>query len=447
MFTGHKRTVKANKNIIASFAIKGVSIIVGFFMVRVTLDYLDQTRYGIWLTLSSFLTWFSFFEIGLGSGLRNKLAEALAVKNYKLGKIYVSTTYAILSIVIGVVSIVFFIANNFLDWTKILNTDEALASQLSSLAMIVFGFFFLRFVVKLLGIVLYADQRPAVANSFGPIGNLLALIIIYILTKTTHGSLIYLGWTLSGIPVLVLIGASVFFYSKDYKKIAPTLKAVDFKYGKDLLGLGVKFFIIQVSALVMFQSSNIIIAQYFGPKEVTPYNIAYKFFGVINMLFSLIMIPYWSAFTDAWVKEEFDWIKKTIKGLLKILFLFVLLSLLLFFLAPSVFDLWIGKEKMQTIIISNRLELSLIIYFLLFSFGGVYNMFINGTGKVFVQMISLLIGAILFFPVAYFLIKIVGMGIEAVVIASIVSNAYSPIIAPIQYYKLINKKAYGIWNK
>ena len=94
-FKGHERTVKAKKNIIASVFIKGLSMIVGFLIVRITLDYLSQNTYGIWLTLTSFLAWFSFFEIGLGSGLRNKLAEALAVKNYELGKSYVSTTYAI----------------------------------------------------------------------------------------------------------------------------------------------------------------------------------------------------------------------------------------------------------------------------------------------------------------------------------------------------------------
>ncbi len=446
-FKGHERSVKAKKHIIFSFGLKGISIVVGFLMVRVTLDYLDQTKYGIWLTMSSFLTWFTFFEIGLGSGLRNKLAEALAKKDFELGKIYVSTTYAILSIVIGIVAIAFFIGNFFLDWSKILNTDKALASQLSSLAFIVFGFFFLRFVVKLIGIVLYADQRPAMANAFGPIGNLLALIAIYILTKTTHGSLIYLGWALSVLPVLVLFVASFYFYGTDYKKIAPSLGYVKMNYAKSLMGLGFKFFIIQISALVMFQSSNIIITQFFGPREVTSFNIAYKYYGIINMLFSLIMIPYWSAFTDAWVKKEFDWIKRTIRNLLWIFYVFIVISALLFIVAPHVFNLWLGIDRMKNIVITNRLEFFLILYFLLLSFGGIYNMFINGTGKLSVQMISLLIGAVIFFPIAYFLISFWGMGLEAVVIASILSNFYSPIVAPIQYYKLINNRANGVWNK
>ena len=176
-------------------------------MIRVTLNYLDQTSYGIWLTVASFLTWFTFFEIGLGSGLQNKLAEALALKDYKLAKIYVSSTYAILTVIIFIVAVIFFIANFFIDWTIILNTDSDMLKELTSMTFIVFGFFFLTFVIKLISIVLTADQRSAIANSFGPIGNLIALICIYILTKTTEGSLIYIAWVLSIAPVLVLIGA------------------------------------------------------------------------------------------------------------------------------------------------------------------------------------------------------------------------------------------------
>lgn len=445
--SGHKRSVKARKNILASIIIKGLSILIGFVLVPITLNYLDQTRYGIWITISSFLTWFTFFEIGLGNGLRNKLAEALAKNDYVAGRIYVSTTYAILSIVIGSVAVVFFLVNRFINWTLILNTDIELSKDLTALSYIVFGFFFLRFVIKLIGVVLIADQRPAINNVLGPLGNLLSLVIIYILTKTTAGSLIYLGLTLSLSPVLVLFIASIYFYSTDYKKIAPSINFVQFKYARSLLSLGVKFFIIQISALVLFQSSNIIIAQFFGPMEVTPYNIAYKYFAIINMAFTIIIMPYWSAFTEAWVKQDKKWVTSTIKNLVKIWVLFFLLGIVLFLGSSFFFNFWIGKERMSEMVIPSILRISLLTYFLLFTFGGIFNMFINGVGKLRIQMWSLLIGAILFIPLSILFIKVFNWGIESVVIASIISNFYSPIIAPIQYFKIIKGKAYGIWNK
>ena len=444
---GNVRSVKTRKNIILSFGVKGISMIIGFLMIRIVLDYLDQVNYGIWLTLSSFLTWFTFFEIGLGSGLRNKLAEALALKNYKLAKNYVSTTYFILTIIILIISLLFFTLNYFIDWTLILNVDDSMSKVLNNLALIVFGLFFIQFVFKLITVILYADQRPALANSIGPLGNLISLLIIYTLTKTTNGSLIYLGIALSIVPIFVLTCFSIFLYQTDYKKIRPSFRYVKIKYAHSLMSLGAKFFIIQISALILFQSSNIIIAQYFGPAEVTAYNIAYKYFGIINMIFAIIMIPHWSAFTDAWVKKEIFWIKSTIRKLQKIWILLTIFSIVLLLISTFAFEFWIGKSKMEDIIIPISLKYSLSIFFLLFTYGGIFNMFINGTGKVKVQMVSLLLGSLIFVPLSILLIKYSSLGISSVVVSSIIANFYLPIIAPIQYNKLISGKAVGLWNK
>ena len=442
-FKGHQRTVKIKKNIIASFGIKGLSMIVGFLTVRITLDYLDQTTYGIWLTLTSFLGWFSFFEIGLGNGLKNKLSEALANKDYQLGKIYVSTTYGILTFIMAVVAILFFIFNNLIDWTVILNTDKELANDLAYLASIVFGFFFLRFIFQLINIVLTSDQRPALANTFGPIGNLITLIIIYVLTKTTEGSLIYLGWVLSVVPLLILVLASLLFYNTDYRKISPSISHIKIEYAKDLLSLGIKFFAIQMAGLIIYQSSTIIIAQFFGPSEVTTYNIGYKYFSILTMAFSIIVSPFWAAYTEAWVKDDIKWIKNTVKKLIMIWGVISTGGLIMLLFAEQFYYLWVGDE----VKVPFNLSLVLLIYFITYTFGGIFNMFINGVGKIKLQLILSGISALIFIIVAIVLIKVFKLGIISLVIASIIANIEGFIIAPIQYKKLINKKAYGIWNQ
>ncbi len=449
-FAGHKRTVKAKKNIIASLIINGLSIVIGFLMVRITLTYLDQTKYGIWLTVTSITAWISFFELGLGGGLKNKLAIAFAKKDYELGKIYVSTTYAILVIIITGVALLFFVGNYLIDWVDVLNTEEYFRQELNTLIVIVFGFFFLRFVLNLIVIVLIADQRPALANSFAPLGKLISLILIYILiklTRETDGSLTYLGWILSAIPMIVLVAVSIYFYRNEYKKIAPSLKYVKFEYAKDLLNLGIKFFFIQISMLIIFQSSNIVISHFYGPAEVTPYNIAHKLFSIIIMIFTIIASPFQVAFTEAWTIKDMAWVRRTVKSLFNIWLGLLFLAVFLYFISDTFFEMWIGKEKMETIVISDRLKISQLIYFLLFALGGVFNMFINGVAKVSVQMYTHIIGAIIFIPITYFFINYLHWGIESVVIGGIIANFYYPIIAPIQYYKIVANKARGVWNK
>ena len=75
---GHSRSVNAKKNILASLVIKGCSIAISLILVPLTIHYVNPTKYGIWLTLSSMVSWFGFFDIGFGNGLRNKFAEAKA---------------------------------------------------------------------------------------------------------------------------------------------------------------------------------------------------------------------------------------------------------------------------------------------------------------------------------------------------------------------------------
>src|SRR5674476_825157 len=128
---GHERSVKAKKNILLSIVIKGLSILISLVLVPLTIHYVNPTKYGIWLTLSSIITWFSFFDIGFGHGLRNKFAEALAKGEEELARIYVSTTYAILCIIIGIVLILFLCINPFINWAKILNTTQEMAGELS----------------------------------------------------------------------------------------------------------------------------------------------------------------------------------------------------------------------------------------------------------------------------------------------------------------------------
>ena len=153
-----------------------------------------------------------------------------------------STTYAILSLIIGGVFLLFLFINPFLDWSKVLNTQPEMAGELSSIVLVVFTFFALRFVLNLIGIILTADQLPAFNNSFGPLGNLIALIAIYLITKFSHGNLLYVSLIYSAAPVIILIVASFYFFNGKYEFIKPDLKSVDFKYFKLLAGVRSKIF-------------------------------------------------------------------------------------------------------------------------------------------------------------------------------------------------------------
>src|SRR6202012_867570 len=106
----------AKKNIAFSFLIKGGSIIISMILIPMTINYVSPIQYGIWLTLSSIIGWFGFFDIGLGNGLKNKLAEAITLKDFKAAKTYVSTTYVLMGIISGSLLVLFLIFDYFANW-------------------------------------------------------------------------------------------------------------------------------------------------------------------------------------------------------------------------------------------------------------------------------------------------------------------------------------------
>jgi len=441
---GPERSIKAKKNILASILIKGGSIGISLLLVPLTINYVNPSRYGIWLTLSSIVAWLSFFDIGLSQGLRNKFAEAKAKNDDSLAQVYVSTTYALLGIIFLAIWILFLVFNNFLDWSKILNVESSMQSEVSILAIIVFTYFCCSFVLKIISTILLADQQPAKSSLIDLLGQIFSLILIIILVKTTEGSLLKLGIALCLSPLLVLIGANTLLFSGDYRKYRPVISRVRFEHVKDLFNLGIIFFFIQFANIIQFQTANIIIARNFGTYDVTSYNIVYKYFAILNMVFTIFLTPFWSASTDAFYKNDIAWIKNGIKKYNQLNILLVIAGILMLIFSSDIYRLWLGEGKVE---ISFSLSLFGFLFFNTSIFGGKYVSFLNGISALRIQFISSLITPLLYIGVALLLIKHFRLGVYSLFIASIISNFNTFVLAPIQYNQIINKGKKGIWVK
>lgn len=438
---GHTRSIRAKKNIIASLLIKGISIAISLVLVPLTINYVNTSKYGVWLTLSSIVGWFSFFDIGFGHGLRNKFTEAVAKGEEELARIYVSTTYAVLGIIISLVLVFFFCINPYLNWARILNTSPEMAQELSLLARIVFVLFCLQFVFQLVSTVLTANHEPAKASFFTLLGSFFTLAIIFILTKTTQGNLVYLGFVLSGAPVLVFIASTLWYYNHDYKKYAPSLRFVRFSFARPLLSLGGKFFIIQIGALVLFQTDNIIITQLFGPNQVTVFNVTYKLFSVISMVFMIIMSPFWSAFTEAYTKGDIEWIRSILVKMQKFWVLLCAGSILLLAVSPFIFRIWLHN----TVQVPLSLSLAMSLYVSGYTWLTLYCFLLNGIGKIRVQLYLYLVSIFINIPMAILFSKI--FGLAGVTLSNLLIFVVMGVMLWVQCRKILHHSASGIWDK
>lgn len=419
------------------------SVVANFLIVPLTIDYLDNENYGIWLTLSAFIGWFSFFDIGLGHGLRNKFSEAKTEGNYILAKAYVSCAYYIISIIGIVVLIAFLIANQFIDWTSVFNTSKSLEPNLLLLMPIVFSFFVMQMVLKLITTIYAADQNHSIYNKVEFFTRVFSLLLIYLLLQLGNSSLLLFGSIFSALPVVILLALNIFAFSGTYSEFKPSLKFFKKRYLKDITGLGFNFFIVQIAMLVLYSTDNFIITKIFGPTEVVPYSIAQKYFSILFMAHSLLVMPYWSAFTEAYAKKEYNWIKHSVKTVQRIWLLVPLGLIVMLFFAKMFYLFWVG----ESVVVPWNLSAAMALSVALMTYQSMYVQFLNGIGKIRVQLYVNIFSLILNIPLSIYFAKTLELGLAGVILATCVSLLLSVVLYPVQYKKLINGTATGVWNK
>ena len=439
------RSKKAYKNVVGSVALKGISMVVSLLLVPLTIEYVSPDKYGIWLTLSSIVSWLGFFDIGLSNGTKNKVTESLAKNDSIAAREYVSTSYFVIGFIFLLVFALFYVVNQWLDWSNIMSVDSSLKVELSEVMLIVVGLFCVSMILNVINSVISAIQKPAISSLITTTGQVFVLIAIayfvYQAAAPGEGSLKTLALCLSGIPCIVTLVFSFFLYMGKYKSLSPTFKCYNGKYISDVLNLGWKFFVIQASLILVFQISNLVIIRETDSMAVTQYNIAYKYFMISHMLFNIVLTPFWAAFTDAYIKQDYAWMRATYFQLSKCWILFSVLVAVMLFASPIAYNLWIGKQ----VEIPVMLSVFMSVFVILNSRAGFYMTLINGTGKVFLQMIVYVVISIVSVPLMILSAKL--FGVVGVVLTLTISVAILSIFGHLQLNKIINKKDFGIWSK
>ena len=194
--------------------------------------------------------------------------------------------------------------------------------------------------------------------------------------------------------------------------------------------------------IIQFQTGNFIIARNFGTADVTSYNVVYKYFGMLNMAFTIFLTPFWSASTEAFQKSDFQWIRNGIRRYNQLNLVLVAIGVLMLIFAAPIYQIWLGKGTVE---IPFTLSLFGFIFFNSSMFGGKYVSFLNGISALKIQFIACLISPFMYVLIVLLLIKTFHMGVYAIFIAAIISNFNTFILAPLQTHKILNKGKRGIW--
>jgi O-antigen/teichoic acid export membrane protein len=397
---------------------KLVAVSTALISVPLTLRYLGVERYGLWMTISSLIAFLGFSDFGINNGLMNGISRAYGREDLGLARQYISSAFFLLTVIALSVGLLFAIAYPWISWSSFFRVKSPLAMAEAGPAVAAFVVCFLIGIPT--GIVTRVQsgyQEGFAANLWTLLGSLGALLAV-ILVIHLRGSLLQLVLALAGTPILaVVINGSIFFrYQRP--KLRPSWSYLERGISVELLRSGTLFFVLQLAMAIGYSSDNIVLTQILGPAAVTQYSIPAKLFGLINLVGSFIVAPLWPAYSEALVRRDNAWVRRTLwKSVTLLLLVATVLSTLLVVFGHQILAAWVGPNIRP----STLLLAALGIWSLITALSMPIAVLLNAASVMKFQVTVVGIAAITNIALSIFLTR--RIGVSGVVFGSIVSQS------------------------
>jgi len=342
---GHDRIKRAGLGGITGIIGKGTAIGVSLISVPLTVDYLGPERYGLWVTISSFVAWMSISDIGFGSALTNALAEAHGLRNRHLARGLVSTAFWTL-ISIGIfIGFLGLILVPVINWFEVLNVPvhTVYADEIRTSVGLAVLFFCLSFPPGLVTAVYNGYQEVHRGNLWAIAGNLASLLALLMVVRA-KGGLPLLIFALMGTMTFVRFTNMAYLFFIEHPYLKPSPRFVQRGHLRRLWNLGVYYLVQQVGNIGMFQAQPILLTQFKGPQSVGPFNVAYKLLTLPQYILILLLSPLIGAYGEARAQGDWVWIRRILLWSVASSLLIIIITVApLALFSQWIISLWVGQ--------------------------------------------------------------------------------------------------------
>ncbi len=422
-------------NIMSSLLFKGGTSVISFLMIRMCFNNFADGDIGIWMTLSSILVWFNFFDFGLGNGMRNDLTKALIDKDVEKVKFIVSSSYISLLFI----SIALILGVMLLDQLDLLHLIFGMAAGWMSLhenilAALFIGTIF-QIYFKLVLFLYIADGNFYINGLVGFLNQLGVFIVMMIFQYFGLLNLLNVIMINTIVPLVIILVIQVVAFTGKYKAYIPRLSLLRREYLNDILKKGILFFTLQLFWMMLTTADVYLISFFFGELAVLKISLFFKIFTLLPMMYFLVIGPFWTAFTEAYHRGEFEWIKSVILKLNALTLLFVMFGFVMLFLLQEFISLWIGRFDIESDLNAVLVLTQMLLIVYLFPF----NYLLNGTGNIKVQTLSVFFGFCFKIFVVFMLDQFAMLSPTIILLLTIVSLIPSAVTSTVQVIGMLGK--------
>lgn len=412
-----------------SLLYKALSIICIYLSVPITIKLMGVEAFGIWATILSIVSWIVLFDLGIGNGLRTKVAAAVANNDNNAARRYIATGYgllAFLSVALMLVICAFILMYPVESLFKDTGIDS---SKIKITLLIVASTVCVNFLLSTVNQLFNATMRASLAVLYQFMFNFVSLLGLGILTIGSSGDLIAVSiiYSLS----LILTGMFMnlyFFYSM--KNNLPTLRDISLESIHAITGVGLQFFIIQLTVLIIFTTDRVMISTLFGASSAAAYDVIFKIVSIFTILMGLVNTNLLSLYNHSYQKGNTPWIKKMLFRQLGVVFSMIILVFLVYKEIHSIVSFWVGDE----LVIQDEVAYALMIFVIIVMWNSVFSTVLGGIGFVKFGALYTIISGVINLPISYYLADVAGYGVSGIIWGTVISLMLSAIISPIQVY-------------
>jgi O-antigen/teichoic acid export membrane protein len=352
--------------------------------VPLTLNYLGNERFGLWMTISSVLAMAAFADFGIGNGVLNTVAKAFGKDDKEGIRKAVSSGFAVLSMIAALLLVLFFGTYRFVNWADFFRVGSPQARAEAGPALAVFATCFAlnisMDVVQRVQLGLQEGYRFSLWQLCGSVAGFIGVLTGIWL----HVSLPILVVAIAGAPIFATTLNAIHFFGFVRPDLLPMRKFVTSNVISDIAKLGGLFFILQVVGAISYSADNFIIARTLGAINVPEYSIPQRMFSLIAMMSGMLVAPLWPAYSEAVSRGHIGWVRRTLgRSLLLVLVFTSIASMILLLAAHDLIHWWVGSRIHPPF----GLLLGLAIWTVLYCCGDALAIFMNGAELIKFQVV------------------------------------------------------------
>ena len=381
---GRSRSRRATLTALTNLVAKLVTVGTSFATVPLTLHYLGDERFGLWMTISSLSALLAFADFGLGNGLLNAVAEASGRDDPAAIRRLVASAAAMLGTVASTLLLLLVPAVVWVDWSSTFGlTDPAAVGELRPALLVFAACFALNIAAGFIERTQLGLQMGFFNGIASAIGSLIGLVTVLLAIQLGAG-LPWLIAALMGGPLLALVASGGWLFARQRSDLFPRRADVEASTMARLARLGGLFFVLQIAAALAYASDNLVGARSAGAAAVGEFAVAAKLFSAVSIVVPIFLGPLWPAYAESIARGDMAWVRRTLlrascsAGLVA-----GLAAVALVLLFGPITELWLHHPAVA----SPALLWGLASWTLLHAVGMSIAMFLNGAHIVTVQAV------------------------------------------------------------